>query len=89
MELHTVLAKLQVGFVVGTDGIKPFLKQCLSQPLFTLCTLVVCFSAVQIMFELRAIEERQKQVAKTTHMQAHTVSHQVLTSKVQQGVENH
>ena len=54
-----------------------------------LCTLVVCFAAVQIMFELRAIEHRQKQVAKTTHVQAHALSHQVLTSKVHQGGETH
>ena len=71
---------VQVGFVVGTDGIVPFLKQCMSQPLFVLCTLVVCFSAVQIMFELRAIEQGRKQVLETAHVQAHALSHQVLTS---------
>lgn len=76
---------MQVGFVVGTDGVVPFLQQCMLEPSFMLCTLVVCFSAVQIMFELRAIEQRQK-VAKATHLQAYALSHQVPTSKVQQGV---
>lgn len=77
---------VQVGFVVGTDGIRPFLQQCVLEPWFVLCTMVVCFSAVQIMFELRTIEHRQKQVLKTAHMQAHASSHQVLTSKAQQGM---
>lgn len=80
---------VQVGFVVGTDGIVPFLKQCMLQPLFVLCTLVVCFSAVQIMFELRAIEQEQKQVPQTAHVQAHALSHQVFRSKAQQAEEAH
>ena len=48
---------VQVGFVVGADGILPFLQQCLLEPYFVVGTLVVCFSSVQIMFELRKLEE--------------------------------
>ena len=80
---------LQVGFVVGTDGIVPFLKQCTLEPSFVLCSLVVCFSAVQIMFEIRAMEQRQIKVPKASHQQAHTLSHQESTSKVQQGMVNY
>lgn len=76
---------VQVGFVVGTDGVVPFLQQCMLEPSFVFGTLVVCFSAVQIMFELRAMEQRQK-VPKATHLQAYALSHQVPASRVQQGV---
>lgn len=76
---------LQAGFVVGTDGIVPFLKQCMLKPSFVLCSLVICFSAVQIMFEVRAMEHLIK-VPKVTQQQAQTLSHQVLASKVQQGI---
>ncbi|KAL3156486.1 hypothetical protein ABBQ38_000790 [Trebouxia sp. C0009 RCD-2024] len=84
-----LMAVNMVGFVVGTDGIAPFLKQCMLEPSFVLCSLVVCFSAVQIMFEIRAMQQRQVEVPMTIQQQAHTLSHQVLTNKVQQGLVNY
>lgn len=65
---------VQVGFVVGTDGIAVFLKQCMLEPSFICCVLVVCFSAVQIMFELRVAEQRYGQTFKAGHLQACGVS---------------
>ncbi len=77
---------VQVGFVVGTDGISPFLQRCLLEPWFMLGTFVVCFSAVQIMFEIRSLEQLQRRqaavqpssthshaVTQTTHTQVHNL----------------
>ena len=54
---------MQVGFVVGPDGIMPFLQQCLTEPWFMLGTSIVCFSAVHIMFELRIMNHRSEAAA--------------------------
>ncbi|KAL3132194.1 hypothetical protein ABBQ32_008792 [Trebouxia sp. C0010 RCD-2024] len=84
-----LMAVNMVGFVVGTDGIAPFLKQCMLEPSFVLCSLAVCFSAVQIMFEIRVMQQRQTKVPMATQQQAKTLGHQVLTGKVQQGLVNY
>ncbi len=62
---------IQVGFVVGTDGILPFLQRCLLEPWFMLGTFVVCFSAVQIMFELRTLEQRRHAAVQPSSMHHH------------------
>ncbi|KAA6428329.1 MAG: hypothetical protein FRX49_01925 [Trebouxia sp. A1-2] len=63
-----------VGFVVGTDGILPFAQRCLLEPWFMLGTFVVCFSAVQIMFELRSVEQRQQAAVQSSSMHSHAVT---------------
>lgn len=71
---------LQVGFVVGTDGILPFLQQCLLEPWFVLGTTVVCFSAVQLMFEIRTLEQRHTIAVKSSSLHVHASSHKVIVA---------
>ena len=65
---------VQVGFVLGTDGILPFLQRYLLGPWFMLGTFVVCFSAVQIMFELRSLEQKRQAAVQPSSMHSHAVS---------------
>ena len=65
---------VQVGFVVGADGILPFLQRCLLEPVFMLGTFVVCFSAVQIMFEIRSLEQRRQAAVQPSSMHSHAVT---------------
>ena len=65
----------QVGFVVGTDGILPFLQQCLVEPWFMFGTCLVCFSAVQIMLELRALEQKHGTRVQSISVRVHTSNH--------------
>lgn len=71
---HRFCDLVQVGFVVGTDGILPFAQRCLLEPWFMLGTFVVCFSAVQIMFELRSVEQRQQAAVQSSSMHSHAVT---------------
>ena len=48
-----------MGFVVGVDGIKAVLIGCLTDAWFVAGTMLVCYAAVQIMFEIRNCEERE------------------------------
>ncbi len=65
---------VQVGFVVGIDGILPFLQRCLLEPWFMLGTFVVCFSAVQIMFEIRSLEQMRQAAVQPSSMHSHAVT---------------
>ena len=47
-----------MGFVVGVEGIIPVLSSCLSDLGFLVGVIIVCYSAVQIMFEIREWEQR-------------------------------
>ena len=47
-----------MGFVVGVEGIIPVLSSCLSDLGFLVGVIGVCYSAVQIMFEIREWEQR-------------------------------
>eukprot|EP00879_Flechtneria_rotunda_P009496 GHRR01009939.1.p1 GENE.GHRR01009939.1~~GHRR01009939.1.p1 ORF type:complete len:537 (+),score=91.15 GHRR01009939.1:293-1903(+) len=51
-----LIAANMVGFVVGLDGIKPFLVQVLGQPSFLPVVLLACFCGAQLMFALRGYE---------------------------------
>ena len=66
--------------MVGVDGVVPFLQQCLLEPEFMLGTLVVCFSAVQVMFELRTLEQTQSAAARSTSLCLHASSHEANVS---------
>ena len=65
---------VQVGFVVGAHGILPFLQRCLLEPLFMLATFIVCFSAVQIMFEIRSLEQRRQAAVQPSSMHSQAVT---------------
>ena len=44
--------------MVGLDGIKAVLIGCLSDIWFLAGTVIVCYAAVQIMFEIQRCEDR-------------------------------
>ncbi|GAX82429.1 hypothetical protein CEUSTIGMA_g9857.t1 [Chlamydomonas eustigma] len=46
-----------IGFVVGVDGVMPLLKKLIENPLFLSQVLGTLFSAVQVMFFIRDLEE--------------------------------
>lgn len=54
-----LIAANMVGFVLGLDGIKPFLQQVLGQPQFLPVVLLACFCGVQLMFALRDVEKQR------------------------------
>jgi D-alanyl-lipoteichoic acid acyltransferase DltB (MBOAT superfamily) len=57
-----LIAANMVGFVLGLDGVLPFLQQVLGQPRFLPLVLVACFCGAQLMFGLRdweAVRARQ------------------------------
>eukprot|EP00775_Hariotina_reticulata_P014162 gene14162-14303_t len=56
-----LIAANMVGFVLGPDGIKPFLQQVLGQPRFLPLVLLALFSGAQLMFALRDYESGQKE----------------------------
>lgn len=51
-----------VGFVLGLDGIKPFLQQVLGQPRFLPNVVLACFCGAQLMFALRDYEAAQAEL---------------------------
>lgn len=51
-----------VGFVLGLDGIKPFLQQVLGQPQFLPNVLLACFCGAQLMFALRDYEAQKAEL---------------------------
>ena len=69
--------------MLGIDGIEPFIRMCMLEPTFVLGSLVVCFSAVQIMLETRAVEQRNRQRLVGAPIQAYAVSHDVMPPKLQ------
>ncbi|DBA77765.1 hypothetical protein WJX77_010553 [Trebouxia sp. C0004] len=79
INMIVLMAVNLVGFVVGTDGILPFLQRCLLEPWFMLGTFVVCFSAVQIMFELRSLEQRRQAAIQPSSTRFHAVTHTART----------
>ena len=46
------------GFVLGPEGLLPFLNELTHSPGSIAACLVVFFAATQIMFELRRVEKR-------------------------------
>lgn len=62
-----LIAANMVGFVLGLDGIKPFLLQVLGQPRFLPLVLLALFSGAQLMFALRDYESGQKEQQQVLH----------------------
>lgn len=44
--------------MVGVDGIMPVMSECLTDMWFLAGVVVVCYSAVQVMFEIRGLESK-------------------------------
>lgn len=57
-----LIAANMVGFVLGLDGIKPFLQQVLGKPQFLPIVLLACFCGAQLMLALRDYETYRDEV---------------------------
>lgn len=56
LNIVLLIAANMVGFVLGLDGIQPFLQQVLGQPRFLPLVLLACFCGAQLMLALRDVE---------------------------------